>query len=110
MRSMWCSPKKVKGLLNVRRLIWDSRPLPNPSTNISRVTRFDVKMRSGPFVTEGNLGVVGNRLVGDQASGEWAKEDSEDLPELIELWVALRDGRTGQAIEGPFYFRATEEP
>ena len=62
------------------------------------------------FVTEGNLGVVGNRLVGDQASGEWAKEDSEDLPELIELWVALRDGRTGQSIEGPFYFRATEEP
>lgn len=61
------------------------------------------------FVTEGNLGVVGNRLVGDQASGEWAKEDSEDLPELIELWVALRDGRTGQSIEGPFYFRATEE-
>ena len=43
------------------------------------------------FVTEGNLGVVGNRLVGDQASGEWAKEDSEDLPELIELWVALRE-------------------
>ena len=56
------------------------------------------------FVTEGDLGVIGNRLVGDQAKGEWAIEPSEELPELIELWVALRDGRTGQSIEGPFYF------
>ena len=60
------------------------------------------------FVTEGNLGVVGNRLVGDQATGEWALEPGEELPELIELWVALRDGRTGQSIEGPFYFTPTE--
>lgn len=59
------------------------------------------------FVTEGNLGVVGNRLVGDLADGEWALEPDQELPEQVELWVALRDGRTGQSIDGPFYFTPT---
>ena len=59
------------------------------------------------FVTEGNLGVVGNRLVGDSADGEWALEPDQELPEQVELWIALRDGRTGQSIDGPFYFTPT---
>ena len=63
------------------------------------IRREDAQWTS--FCHRRKLGVVGNRLVGDQASGEWAKEPDQDLPELIELWVALRDGRTGQSIDGP---------
>ncbi len=56
------------------------------------------------YITVGELGTIGNRLVGDEAQGEWSQPASEESPSVVEMWISLRDGRTGQAVSGPYLF------